>query len=103
MSAALVGIVLSCVAVGHVAAADPQSRAEQKELFRTFFGGHLDKKAEKKMARMMAAAITESAHPSDADPDLLKYKITKADRRIKVAMEVEYFGGLSGRKYPGTI
>src|SRR4051812_7057350 len=81
---------------------DGFSRAEWKTVFHAFLTRMLPRGDEKKAASGLAVMITQSAHPTGDNADLLRYQFTApAPNRIHLRMEVEYFGGFSGRQYPG--
>jgi hypothetical protein len=76
----------------------------EKAALRAFFCSVLPNREAKQVATALANCITQAAHPTGANPDLLRYQITyPSQTRIQATFHVEYFGGFTGRPYPGVI
>ncbi len=61
-----------------------------------------DKDNEEKLMSDLGIAVTKAAHPTGENPSLRKYKITEPkESRIKIVLEVQYKGTLTGNLYFG--
>jgi hypothetical protein len=64
----------------------------------------LEKKEIRKLLTSLAVTVTQHAHPSGNNPDLIGFRF--ANHRpgvVQLIMNVEYFGAITGRRYPATI
>jgi hypothetical protein len=97
-------LLLASVAHGQQPKETPPPAGVTKQQITDLLAGALEQKEARKVLTDLAVKITETAHPSGGNADLLRHQFAQAAPGIaQLTMAVEYFGAFSGKQYRATI